>query len=117
MVGHDDEGMEFVVAFGAVVLEGFEQEFGVAGDLEETAAVGGDGRDEERAGCGSSLWDGHSWIVRGSACVPVDIRRGLRKRTYSRVSIREYPSRGQRKGMRSRMPITNSKMRTRSRVI
>ena len=33
MVGHDDEGVEFVVAFGAVVLEGFEEEFGVGGRL------------------------------------------------------------------------------------
>jgi hypothetical protein len=28
VVGHDDEGVEFVVAFAAVVLEGFEEEFG-----------------------------------------------------------------------------------------
>lgn len=33
VVGHDDEGVEFVVSFGAVVLEGFEEEFGVVLDL------------------------------------------------------------------------------------
>ena len=75
VVGHDDEGVEFVVAFGAVVLKGFEQEFGVAGDLEEAAAIGGDGRDKERAGRGGSLWDGHSGIVRGIRCVHVALWR------------------------------------------
>lgn len=30
VIGHDDEGVEFVVAFGSIVLEGFEEEFGVA---------------------------------------------------------------------------------------
>ena len=34
VVGHDDEGVEFVVAHGAIVLKGFEQELGVTGDLE-----------------------------------------------------------------------------------
>jgi len=34
VVGHDDEGVEFVVAFAAIVLEGFEEEFGVRGNLE-----------------------------------------------------------------------------------
>jgi hypothetical protein len=47
VVGHDDEGVEFVVTFAAVVLEGFEEEFGCGCDLEETAAVVGLGGDEE----------------------------------------------------------------------
>ena len=34
VVGHDDEGVEEVVAFGAVVLEGSEEEFAVAGSWE-----------------------------------------------------------------------------------
>jgi hypothetical protein len=38
VVGHDDEGVEFVVSFGSVVLEGFDEEFGVAFDLEEAVA-------------------------------------------------------------------------------
>jgi len=50
VVGHDDEGVEEVVAFAAVVLEGVEEEFGVGGDLEEAAAVVGGGGDEVGAG-------------------------------------------------------------------
>lgn len=46
VVGHDDEGVEAVVALGAVVLEGFEEELGVGRGLEETAAVGSLGADE-----------------------------------------------------------------------
>jgi hypothetical protein len=50
VVGHDDEGVEFVVAFRSVVLEGFDEEFGVAFDLEEAAAVVGSAGDEEGSG-------------------------------------------------------------------
>lgn len=49
VVGHDDEGVELEAAFGAVLLEDFEEEFGVAFDLEETSSVGGGGGDEERS--------------------------------------------------------------------
>jgi len=54
VVGHDDEGVEFVCVLGAIVLEYFEEEFGVRGELEEAAAVAGDGGDEEGAGGGGS---------------------------------------------------------------
>jgi hypothetical protein len=50
VVGHDDEGVEFVVSFSWVVLEGFDAEFGVTFDLEETAAVVGPAGDEEGSG-------------------------------------------------------------------
>ena len=50
VVGHDDEGVKFVVAFAAVVLERFEEEFGVACDLEEASAVVGAAGDEVRSG-------------------------------------------------------------------
>jgi hypothetical protein len=63
VVGHDDEGVEFVCAFGAVVLEGFEEEFGVRGDLEEAATIVGDGGDEESAFVRGSPRDGHSGEV------------------------------------------------------
>ena len=33
MVGHNDEVVKFVVAGGAVVLDGFEEEFGGAGGV------------------------------------------------------------------------------------
>jgi L-cystine uptake protein TcyP (sodium:dicarboxylate symporter family) len=39
VAGHDDEGAEFVMALGAVVLQGVEGEAGVGGGLEEAAAV------------------------------------------------------------------------------
>ena len=50
VVGHDDEGVEFVVTFGPVVLEGFDEEFGVGGNLEETASVVSSAGDEECSG-------------------------------------------------------------------
>ena len=63
MVGHDDEGVEFVEAFGAVMLQGFEEELGVAFDLEEAAAVVGDCSEEECSGVGGSWRDGHGWSL------------------------------------------------------
>lgn len=59
VVGHDDEGMELVEALVAVVLEGFDEEFGVGGELEEAAAVVRDCGDEESAGSGGSWRLGH----------------------------------------------------------
>jgi hypothetical protein len=38
-VGHDEEGVEFVVAAGAVVEEGFDEEFCEARDVEDRALV------------------------------------------------------------------------------
>jgi hypothetical protein len=60
VIGHDDEGVKFVCAQIAVVLEGFQEEFGVGRNLEEAAAIVGDGGDEECAGGGGSLRDGHT---------------------------------------------------------
>nr|WP_049789205.1 hypothetical protein [Granulicella tundricola] len=60
VVGHDDEGVEFVFGFGAVVLEGFEEEFGVGGAVEEAAAVESVGCDEEGAFGGGSGGDGRA---------------------------------------------------------
>ena len=54
VVGHDDEGVKAVVALGSVVLEGFEEELGVGGGLEEAAAVEGLGADEEGAVAGEA---------------------------------------------------------------
>jgi hypothetical protein len=70
VVGHYDEGMEKVMLFGAVVLEGFEEEFGVVRDLKDAAAVVADGGDEEGALVGGSLRDSH-WgsLVAGLAAV------------------------------------------------
>ncbi len=59
VIWHDDEGVEFVSAFGPIVLESFQEEFGVRGDLKEAAAAVSDGGDEEGAGGGGSLRDGH----------------------------------------------------------
>ena len=60
MVGHDDEGVEFVCIVRAVVLEGFEEELSVGGHLKKAAAIVGNGGDEEGAGGSGSLRDGHS---------------------------------------------------------
>ena len=63
VIGHDGEGVEFVVSFGAVVLEGFYEEFGVAFDLKDAAAVIGSAGDEEGPGAGCCAGDRHSAIV------------------------------------------------------
>jgi hypothetical protein len=47
MVGHEDDGVDLVAAFGAVVVEKLEEEVRVGVGLEETATIGGDGGDEE----------------------------------------------------------------------
>ena len=47
VVGHDDVCVELESALFVVVLEYADQEFGVAFDLEEAAAIGGDGGCEE----------------------------------------------------------------------
>lgn len=49
VVGHQDEGVDLIAAFGAVIVEELEEEGGVRVGLEETAAIGGDGGDEEGA--------------------------------------------------------------------
>jgi hypothetical protein len=63
VVGHDDEGVEFVVSFGAIVLERFDEEFGVALDLKDAAAVVGSAGDKEGAGAGCAGGDRHTAIV------------------------------------------------------
>ena len=63
VVGHDDEGVKFVASFGAVVLEGFDEEFGVAFDLKKAAAVVGSAGDEEGSGAGCANGDRHTAIV------------------------------------------------------
>ena len=47
VVGHDDEGVEFVVTLDSVGLESRDEEFSVGWDLEEAASVVGCGGDEE----------------------------------------------------------------------
>jgi hypothetical protein len=63
VVGHDDKGVEFVVPFGSIVLEGFDEELGVTFDLEEAATVVGSAGDEEGAGAGCAGGDRHAAIV------------------------------------------------------
>jgi hypothetical protein len=59
VVGHDDEGVELVVAFVAVMLESVEEELGCGSDLEESFAVISLGADEEGAVACCSGRDGH----------------------------------------------------------
>ncbi len=63
VVGHDDEGVEFEEALGAVVLQGVEEEACVGVDLEEAAAVVGDRGEEEGSGVGGSLRVRHGFSV------------------------------------------------------
>lgn len=63
VVGHDDEGVEFVASFGAIVLERFDEEFGVASYLEEATTIVGSAGDEEGAGSGCTGGDRHTAIV------------------------------------------------------
>src|ERR1700679_3004014 len=100
VVRHHDEGMEFVVAFGAVVLEGFEEEFGVVRELEEAVAIVSDGGDEEGAFRGDSRGDGHGrslWVVRA---VVKEERRAF-GRAGARSARLIY-------GMRERMPFRSA---------
>jgi hypothetical protein len=62
MVGHDDVGVQKIA--GAVVVDGFEEERGVALDLEESAAVVGGCGDEVSARSGGAARDRHSAIVK-----------------------------------------------------
>lgn len=66
VVGHDDEGMEAVVAFAPVVLEGVEEELGCGGVLEEAVAIVGRTGDEICPVVWSSFGDGHSLAKRTS---------------------------------------------------
>ena len=63
MIWHDDEGVEEILTGSAVVLQGFEQEVGVLGYLEEAAAVVGSAGDKECAGACCSGGDRHGAIV------------------------------------------------------
>jgi len=66
VVGHEDEGVELVAAFCAVIVEYLEEEIGVGVGLKEAAAIGGDGGDEE----GSNFLRGslhRSKLERGAA--------------------------------------------------
>jgi hypothetical protein len=60
---HDDEGVKLVVAFGSVVLEGFDEKFGRALDLKEAAAIVSSAGDEESFGARCSAGDRHTAIV------------------------------------------------------
>ena len=62
MVGHDDIGVQEIA--GAVVVDGFDEECGVALDLEESAAVVSGCGDEVGAGSGGAARDRHSAIVK-----------------------------------------------------
>lgn len=77
MVGHDDEGEEFVEAFGAIVLQGLGEEAGVGVGLQDAASVVGYGRDEEGAGVGGSGRVRHGKDFRGWAeCFEMDFDAG-----------------------------------------
>jgi len=49
VIGHEDEGVDRVASFGAIVVEKLKEEVCVDVGLEETATIRGDGGDEESA--------------------------------------------------------------------
>ena len=59
VIRHNDKRVESVSAFGAVSLEGFQEEVCVARHLEDPTAIVGNGCDEEGALGGGSLRDCH----------------------------------------------------------
>jgi hypothetical protein len=61
VVRHQNEGVEFVVAFLAIVLEGFQEEFCCGWDLKEPAPVMGLSGDEEGSVACCSGGDRHRW--------------------------------------------------------
>ena len=61
VIGHDDVGVQQVA--DAVVVDGVEEEVGVAFDLEESAAIVGGCGDEVSAWFGGAARDRHSAIV------------------------------------------------------
>jgi hypothetical protein len=75
VVGHEDEGVELIAAFSAVVIEELEEEICVVVDLEEATSIGGDGCDEEGA---DFLWSSlhRSKLERGAAGGKMTIVRG-----------------------------------------
>ena len=64
MVGHDDEGVQLVVALTSVVLECFYEVFGVDGKLEETPTVVSSGSDKKCSRARCAARDRHAAIVR-----------------------------------------------------
>lgn len=77
VIGHEDEGVELVASFGAVVMEKLDHEVRVRVGLEEAAALCGDGGDEEGA---DLLWSEFGHEVDGNAR-----RRG--KKDYGGVGV------------------------------
>jgi hypothetical protein len=55
VVRHDDESVEEVSAFAAIVLQSFKEEFGVSVDSEDGSSVG-DYRGHEK--CAGVNWSG-----------------------------------------------------------
>jgi len=62
MVGHDDVSVQKIA--GAVVIDGFEEERGVAFNLKKAPAVVGGRGDEVSARSGGAARDRHSAIVK-----------------------------------------------------
>ena len=73
MVGHENEGVELVALFGAVVAEELEQEVRVRVSLEEAAAIRGDGGEEVGAEVGREEFHAGR-LAGGVGCGPDDVR-------------------------------------------
>ena len=72
VIGHDDKRVKFVVPGGAIVLQGFEKELCVCGNLEQTPTIEGRASEEKRAKAWCSEGNRHAAIVRR---VPQGLKR------------------------------------------
>jgi hypothetical protein len=81
VVWHEDVGVEFVMQ--AVVVEGFEEEFGVTRDLEDAAAVIADGGEEEGALRGGSLRGSHALSLGARVAAEKEERRAFGRAVFA----------------------------------
>ena len=65
VIGHQDEGVELVALFRAVVAKELKEEVGVRVGLEKAVAVGGDGGNEVGAEFGREEFHVRQVSVRG----------------------------------------------------
>jgi hypothetical protein len=63
VVGHDEESVELETTFRALLIQDFDEEFGVPLDLEDSTARGGGARNE--VGAEFLRGERHKWVYAG----------------------------------------------------
>ena len=72
VVGHDDVGVEFITAQGAVVEQVVDEEFGDTGYLEDVAPIVSGRGNEGHAGCGCARSHGAMILEGGGRANPTN---------------------------------------------